>query len=112
MKSLVNKIIIASFTVLVAVPSISTANTLDFTAVPAVAAGIHNEAFNTSVISQYATAYSTHAAYMDTVNADYDRCMSTGSNSKECVYMKALGTENVNAMFDSKVSLIASKFTE
>lgn len=112
MKSLANKIIIASLTVLVALPSISTANTLNFASVPSSVAAIHNEAFNTSVISQYATAYSTHAAYMDTVNADYDRCMSTGSNSTECVYMKALGTENVNAMFDSKVSLIASKFTE
>lgn len=112
MKTILNKLIISSLTVLVLIPTISSASTLSLGSVPAITAAIHNEAFPSSLITQYATAYSTHKALTDTVNADFDRCVSNGTRSKECVYMKDLGTYNVNAMFDSKLSAIASNFNE
>lgn len=112
MKKIINKLIISTLTVLVLIPTVSSASTLSLRSVPASTAAIHNEAFPTSVVKQYEAAYSSHQALMDVVNSDYDRCMSTGSNAKECVYMKALGTENVNAILDRKISSITRNFTE
>lgn len=112
MKTIINKLMISTLTVLVLIPTVSSASTSSLGSVPSNIAAIHNEAFPSSLITQYATAYSTHKALTDVVNSDYDRCMSTGSNAKECVYMKDLGTYNVNAMFDSKLSAIASNFNE
>lgn len=112
MKTTINKLIISTLTLLVLIPTISSARTLNFASVPSDFAAIHNEAFPFTLIKLYDAAYSTRKAHMVIINADFDRCMSTGSNAKECVYMKELGTYNVNAMFDSKLSSIASNFTE
>lgn len=112
MKTIINKLIISTLTVLVLIPTISSASTLSLGSVPAITAAIHNEAFPSSLITQYATAYSTHKALTDTVNADFDRCVSNGTDSKHCDYFKALGTENVNAILDRKISSITRNFTE
>lgn len=112
MKTIINKLIISTLTILVLIPTISSANTLSIASVPSNIAAIHNEAFPSSLISKYEAAYTNHKDLMDVVKADFDRCVSKGTNDKECVYMKALGTYNVNAMFDSKLSSIASNFTE
>jgi hypothetical protein len=111
MKTIIKTLIISTFSAIL-IPSLSSANTLDFKSVPADTAAIHNEAFPSAVINQYEAAYTNHKALMDVVNSDYDRCMSTGSNTKECGYFKALGTENVNAILDRKISSITRNFTE
>ncbi|WP_350613328.1 hypothetical protein [Pseudomonas sp. HY7a-MNA-CIBAN-0227] len=112
MNTILNKIIVSVFTILALAPNLSTANTLSYKSVPDAAAAINNEAFPVSYITQYANAYHNHKALMDVVQADYTRCMSTESNVNECDYFKALGTENVNAILDRKISSITRHFTE
>lgn len=111
MKTIIKTIILSAFAAIL-IPSVSSANTLDFKSVPADTAAIHNEAFPTSLVKQYEAAYSSHKALMDVVKADHEACLSNGTDSKHCDYFKALGTENVNAILDRKISSITRNFTE